>query len=155
MEICNFLRFKERNGSYTAWLAQNFFIDQTISHNGQSYPYIPIGVATNSSTRGGDRSEAVIGAGISALTLNIFSEAVEKEWLLEVRTVKVNRSNLSLGALLTVEYWAAKQVQHDTSEPIVKLQMASPIDAVSAPGGRVLNQSLVGALPSSGNLVLQ
>lgn len=155
MELCNFLRFKQRNGTYTSWLAQNFFIGQTITHNGQSYPYLPIGVATNSSTSGGDRSEAVIGAPISALSLNIFSEAADNEWLLEVRTVKVNRADLSLGALLTVEYWSAKQVQHDTNEPVVRLQLSSPLDAVRAPGGRVLNQSLVGALPISGNLTLQ
>lgn len=155
MEICNFLRFKERNGVYTSWLAQNFFIGQTITHNGQSYPYLPVGVASNSSTSGGDRSEAVIGAPISALSLNVFSEAAAAEWLLEVRTVKVNRADLSLGALLTVEYWAAKQVQHATNEPVVRLQLASPLDAIKAPGGRVLNQSLVGALPTSGNLTLQ
>jgi len=155
MEICNFLRFKIHDGSYTAWLAQNFFIGQTITHNGQQYPYLPIGVATNSSTSGGDRSEAVIGAPISALSLNVFSEAAAGEWLLEVRTVKVLRPSLTLGALLTVEYWAARQVQHDTNEPIVRLQLASPLDAISTPGGRVLNQSLVGALPTSGNLTLQ
>jgi hypothetical protein len=155
MELCNFLRFKQRDGNYTSWLAQNFFIGQTITHNGQSYPYLPIGVATNSSTSGGDRSEAVIGAPISALSLNIFSEAADNEWLLEVRTVKVNRADLSLGALLTVEYWSSKQVQHDSNEPVARLQLSSPLDAVRAPGGRVLNQSLVGALPTSGNLTLQ
>jgi len=155
MEICNFLRFKRRNGTYTDWLAQNFFIDQTITHNGQDYPYRPIAVATNSSTRGGDRSEAVIAAAVSALTLNVFSEAASKDWLLEVRSVKVNRADLSVGALLMVEYWATRQVQHDTSEPIVKLQLASPLDAVKSPGGRVLSQVLVGALPTSGNLTLQ
>lgn len=155
MEICNFLRFKTRAGAYTSWLAQNFFIGQTITHNGQQYPYRPIGVATNSSTSGGDRSEAVIGAPISALSLNVFSEAAAAEWLLEVRTVKVLRPSMTLGALLTVEYWAARQVQHDTNEPIVKLQLASPLDAISTPGGRMLSQSLVGALPTSGNLTLQ
>jgi hypothetical protein len=155
MEICNFLRFKRRNGTYTNWLAQNFFIGKTIAHNGERYPYMPVAVATGSSTRGGDRSEAVIGAPISELSLNIFSEAANADWLLEVRTVKINRSDLSLDALLTVEYWAAQQVQHDANEPIVKLQLASPLDAVSAPGGRVLSQILVGALPTSGNLVIQ
>jgi hypothetical protein len=155
MEICNFLRFKRRDGSYTAWLAQNYFIGQTITHNGQSYPHLPVAVATNASTRGGDRSEAVIAAPTSDLSLNVFSEASRDDWLLEVRSVKVNRVDQTLGVLLTVEYWATRQVQHDTSEPIVKLQLASPLDAVKAPGGRVLNQSLVGALPTSGALTLQ
>ena len=155
MEICNFLRFKRRNGTYTTWLAQNFFIGQTISHNGQDYPYRPVGVATNSSTRGGDRSEAVVAAPTSALSTNIFAEASRERWLLEVRSVKVNRADQSLGVLLTTEYWAAQQLQGDVSEPIVRLQLASPLDAVQAPGGRVLSQVLVGALPTSGNLTLQ
>ena len=155
MEICNFLRFKRRNGTYTDWLAQNYFIGQTITHNGQSYPHLPVAVATNSSTRGGDRSEAVIAAATSALTLNVFAEASQSEWLLEVRSVKVNRADQSLGSLLTVEYWATRQVQSDANEPIVKLQLASPLDAVNSPGGRMLSQVLVGALPTSGNLTLQ
>lgn len=155
MEICNFLRFKRRNGTYTDWLAQNFYPDQSITYNGVVYPFRPVAVATNSSTRGGDRSEAVIGAAVSALTLNIFSEAADNDWLLEVKSVKVNRTDFSLAALLLTEYWACQQVQHDTSEPVVRLQLASPLDAVRRPGGRVLNQSLVGALPTSGALTLQ
>lgn len=155
MEICNFMRFKQRNGAYTSWAAQNFFIGQVINHNGLEYPYRPIGVATNSSSRGGDRSEAVIGAGISELSLNVFSEAADSDWLLEVRSVKVNRATLLPDVLLQVEYWAAKQVQHEAGEPVVRLQLASPLDAVRSPGGRVLNQLLVGALPTSGALTLQ
>jgi hypothetical protein len=87
--------------------------------------------------------------------LNVFAEASQEDWLLEVRSVKVNRADQSIGVLLTVEYWATRQLQHDTSEPIVKLQLASPLDAVRAPGGRVLSQSLVGSLPISGALTLQ
>jgi len=155
MDVCNFLRFKERNGSYTPWAAQNFYPFETIVHNGVSYPFRPIAVATNSSTRGGDRSEAVIGAGMSELTLNVFSEAAAADWILEVRTVKINRADLSPGPLLLLEYWAAQQVQHEASSSVVRLQLASPLDAVRTPGGRVLSQSLVGSLPTSGTLTLQ
>jgi hypothetical protein len=155
MEVCNFLRFKRRDGTYTPWLAQNYFIGQVVAHNGQDYPYYPVAVATNSSSRGGDRSEAAIATTMSALSMNAFAEAAANEWLLEVRSVRVNRADQSLGALLTTEYWATLQVQHDTKEPVVTLQLASPLDAVRSPGGRVLSQSLVGALPTSGNLTLQ
>jgi hypothetical protein len=155
MNVCNFLRFKRRDGTYTSWLAQNYFIGQTIAYNELEYPYLGVGVATNSSTRGGDRSEAAIGAGISALSLNVFAEAARERWLLEVRTVTVNRVDNSLGPMLTLEYWAALKVQHDAKEPVVALQLASPLDAVRAPGGRVLSQRLVGALPTNGNLTMQ
>lgn len=155
MEVCNFLRFKRRDGSYAPWLGQNYFIGQVVSHNGQAYPYRAVAVATNSSSRGGDRSEAAIAAEMSTLSMNIFAEAAANEWLLEVRSVRVNRADQSLGALLTTEYWATLQVQHDSKEPVVTLQLASPLDAVRSPGGRVLSQSLVGALPTNGNLTLQ
>jgi hypothetical protein len=155
MNVCNFLRFKRRDGTYTSWLAQNYFIGQTITYNDLQYPHLAVGVATNSSTRGGDRSEAAIGAGISALSLNVFAEAARERWLLEVKTVTVNRVDQSLGPMLTLEYWAALKVQHDAKEPVVALQLASPLDAVRAPGGRVLSQRLVGALPTNGNLTMQ
>jgi len=155
MNVCNFLRFKRRDGTYTDWLAQNYFIGQVITYNGLQYPYRPVGVATTSSTRGGDRSEAAIGAGISALSLNVFAEAARERWLLEVKTVTVNRVDNSLGPMLMLEYWASLKVQHDSKEPVVALQLASPLDAVRAPGGRVLSQRLVGALPTNGNLTMQ
>jgi len=155
MELCNFLRFKRRNGLFTPWLAQNFYVGQSIDYEGGFYPYAPVAVATNASSAGGDRSEAVLGAPMSALTLNIFTEAVEEDWLLEVKTVLVNRSDLSLGPLLQSEYWATQQVQHDSSEPVVRLQLASPLDAVRNGGGRVLSQELVGSLPVTGTLTLQ
>ena len=155
MNVCNFLRFKRRDGTYTDWLAQNYFIGQTITYNALQYPYAGVGVATNSSTRGGDRSEATIGAALSALSLNIFTEAARERWLLEVKTVTVNRVDQSLGSMLTLEYWASLKVQHDSKEPVVALQLASPLDAVRAPGGRVLSQRLVGALPTNGNLTMQ
>ena len=155
MDCVNFLRFKRRDGTYTSWLAQNYYIGQVITYDGVEYPYQPVAVATNSSSRGGDRSEAALAAGASAISLNVFGEAAAEDWLLEGRTVRINRVDQSLAELLTTECWAAQQLQHDTKEPIVTLQLASPLDAVRAPGGRVLSQSLVGALPTSGNLTLQ
>jgi hypothetical protein len=155
MKFCNFLRFKRRDDTYTTWLAQNLFIGQTIAYNNLQYPFVAIGVMTNSGSRAGDRSEAMIGAALSALSLNVFAEAAKERWLLEVKTVMVNSVDNSLGQTLTVEYWAALKVQHDVTKPVVALQLASPLDAVRAPGGRVLSQRLVGALPTNGNLALQ
>lgn len=155
MDCCNFIRFKRRDGSYTQWLAQNYFVQREITYDGLEYPFRPIAVATNSSSRGGDRSEAAIAGPASDLTLNIFGEAESQDWLVEVKTVKVNRTDNSLDSLLTTEYWAIRQLQSDTREPVVTLQLASPLDAVMSPGGRVLSQSLVGSLPTSGSLIIQ
>jgi hypothetical protein len=155
MELCNFLRFKRRNGTYTTWQAQNFFPGETKVFQSISYPFIPIAVASNGSTRGGDRAEAAISAPSGPLTMNVFSEAIKEDWLLEIKTVKVNRSDFSLDALLTSELWSCSQVQYDISLDGVVLQLTSPLDSVVRLGGRFLSQKLVGALPISGNLVLQ
>jgi hypothetical protein len=155
MELCNFLRFKERGGAYTTWLAQNFFPGETKTFQSANYQFIPIAVSTNSSTQGGERSEAAISAPSNDITHNVFCEACKEDWLLEIKTVKVNLANFSLGALLTSETWACSQVQYDISLDGVVLQLASPLDSVTRIGGRVLSQKLVGALPTSGTLSLQ
>lgn len=155
MELCNFLRFKRRDGTYTNWQAQNFFPGEAKSFQSVSYPFVPIAVASNGATRGGDRAEAAISAPPGPLTMNIFGEAVKKDWLLEIKTVKVNRADFSLDALLMNELWACSHIQYDISLDGVVLQLASPLDSVVRLGGRFLSQSLVGALPTSGNLTLQ
>jgi hypothetical protein len=155
MEVCNFMRFKQRSGTYTTWAAQNFFAGELKEYSGISYRSIPIAVATNASTRGGDRAEAAISGPVEQLTLNVFAEAAEKDWLLEIKTVKINRATFALDALLSSEIWACSQVQYDSSQNGVVLQLASPLDSVTQIGGRFLSQSLVGALPSSGTLSLQ
>lgn len=155
MELCNFLRFKQRDGLYTAWAAQNLFPGESKLLDGIEYRFIPIAVATNASTRGGDRSEAAISSVASEITLNVFTEATTRDWLLEIKTVKVNRLDFSLDALLTTELWSCSQVQYDTNEEGVVLQLSSPLDSVSRLGGRFLSQSLVGSLPTTGTLTLQ
>jgi hypothetical protein len=155
MEFCNFMRFKRRNGTYTTWAAQNFFPGESKTFQSVGYQFVPIAVATNASTRGGDRSEAAISTVANELSLNVFREATKEDWLLEVKTVKVNRSNFELDALLSSEIWSCSQVQYDTSLEGVVLQLASPLDSVLTIGGRVLSQSLVGSLPTTGVLTLR
>jgi hypothetical protein len=155
MELCHFMRFKEINGPYTTWAAQNFFFGENKSYAGVQYQFIPIAVSSNAATRGGDRAEAAISSVADDITLNVFYEAYKKDWLLEIKTVKLNRSDFSIDALLMTELWATSQVQYDSDQEGVVLQLASPLDSVSRAGGRVLSQFLVGALPTSGTLSLQ
>jgi hypothetical protein len=155
MELCHFMRFKEIGGPYTTWAAQNFFVGQPKTYAGLSYQFIPIAVSSNAAVKGGDRAEAAISGPADDITLNVFNEAYAKDWLLEIKTVKLNRSDFSIDALLMTEIWAPSQVQYDSAQEGVVLQLSSPLDAVSRAGGRVLSQFLVGALPTSGTLVLQ
>lgn len=154
-DFAQFIRFKQRSGAYTAWAAQNFFIGQTVNYGGVNYEFRPVAAAITSSTSGGARSESAIGAPADALAIGAFVEAHDNDYLVEIKVVKVNQADLSLGQLLQTELWACRAVQYDESDPVVKLQLGSPLDAVRSIGSRRLSQSLVGALPSSGTLLLQ
>lgn len=155
MDLCHFLRFKLRSGTYTPWSAQNFFPlgDKELAN--VVYPYRPIAVRVNGATIGGDRSEAAISSVANELTLNVFAEAAASDWLLEIKAVKLNRASFELQTVLTEQLWACTQVQYDTSKNGVVLQLASPLDSVQQRGGRLLSQGMVGALPTTGTLTLQ
>jgi hypothetical protein len=155
MELCHFLRFKLRSGTYTTWAAQNFFPGEDKDLGGVLYPYRPVAVQTNGATLGGDRAEAAIASVANELTLNVFAQAADEDWLLEVKTVKLNRASFALQTVLTEQLWACTQVQYDSSNNGVVLQLASPLDSVQQRGGRLLSQSMVGALPTTGTLTLQ
>lgn len=155
MDICHFLRFKRRDGSYTTWSAQNFYPLEEREINGVLYPYCPIAVKSNASSGGGDRAEAAISTVSGPLTLNVFAQAASEDWLLEIKTVKLNRATFELQAVLTDQLWACVRVQYDTSQNGVVLQLSSPLDSVQRRGGRFLSQSMVGALPTTGALTLQ
>jgi len=149
--VCNFIRFKNRGGAYTSYAYQNFFVNQSRTYQNIAYSFLAFGLTGGSGKKGGDRSNNVLGCGSSAISVNIFAEACDKGWLLEVKTVEVDPITLSLQSLITSELWFASSMETDVQRTL--LQLASPLDAV---GGQVprryLSSVLVGALPTSGNL---
>lgn len=149
--ICNFIRFKNRGSSYTSYAYQNFFVNSNRSYSGVSYTFLPFGIGGGAGKKGGDRSNSVLACASNAISVNVFAEACDKGWLLEVKTVEVDPLTLSLQALISSELWFASSMESDTERTL--LQLASPLDAV---GGEVprryLSSTLVGALPTTGNL---
>lgn len=150
--ICNFIRFKNRGGSYTSYAYQNFFIGEKRTYQNVAYDFLPFGLATGAGKKGGDRSINALACPASPISVNIFAEACDKGWLLEAKIVEVDPITLSLQSLITSELWFASSMELPDAQRSV-LRLASPIDAVNGQvPQRYLSSNLVGSLPTSGNL---
>ncbi len=149
----NYVRFMENSSTATAYAYQNFSVNVTRTYSGVTYNFLPFAISTGAGSKGGDRSEAVLGAGTNDISVNIFAEAVQSRWLLELKTVSLDITDFSDDALIRSELWRVASYDMDTEKVLLKL--TSPLDAVrSDVPRRVLSTELVGALPSSGSLVV-
>lgn len=149
--ICNFARFKRPGGAYLPYAYQNFFVNQSRVYSGTSYTFVPFAFTNGASKRGGDRSNSALAAPPSPISINVFAEACDQRYLLEVHTVEVNAMTLSLQSLISRELWSVTGMEATPERAV--LQLASPLDAVEGQvPSRVLGSALVGALPTTGNL---
>lgn len=149
--VCNFIHLKERGGAFTSYAYQNFFVNEARSYQGISYRFLPFGLTTGAGKKGGDRSNNAIAAPVSPISVNIFAEACDKGWLVQVKTVEVDPITLSLQSLITEEQWFCSSLEADVQRAV--LQLASPLDAVNGQvPRRYLSSALVGSLPTTGNL---
>ena len=149
----NYARFLQADGTATAYAYQNFSINQTRTYATVTYAFAPFGYTLGAGSKGGDRSDSSLVAGLDQLTVNLFAEAVESRWLLEVKTVSLDPETFADDALVRTELWRIAQYEMDTERVILKL--SSPLDATKGDiPKRRLSTKLVGALPSTGSLVI-
>jgi hypothetical protein len=149
----NYARFLQASGTPTAYAYQNFSINQTRSYGGVTYAFAPFGYTLGAGSKGGDRSDSSLVAGLDQLAVNLFAEAVESRWLLEIKTVSIDPSDFSDDVLVRTELWRIAQYEMDTER--VVLRLSSPLDATKGDiPRRRLSTALVGALPSTGSLVI-
>lgn len=149
----NYARFLEDSSTPTVYAYQNFSVNLTRVYSGVAYSFLPFAVSTGAGSKGGDRSEAVLGAATNEISVNIFAEAVQSRWLLDLKTVSLDVTDFSDVALIRSELWRVASYDMDTEK--VMLKLTSPLDAVASDvPRRVLNTKIVGALPTSGSLVV-
>jgi len=149
----NYARFKTQDDQYTGVAYQNFSINETRTYDGVTYSFAPFGVTSGGGVRGGDRSSANLVAGADALSVNLFAEAVRLRYALEIKTVSLDPVTFADEALVAYETWRVASYELDTTK--VVLRLTSSLDAVKAQvPRRTLSTELVGALPTSGSLVL-
>jgi hypothetical protein len=149
----NYVRFKTQADAYTGTPYQNFSINEQRVYDGITYSFAPFAVSSGGGARGGDRSSASLVAGTDALSVNLFAEAVQNRYMLEIKTVSLDPLTFADEALVASEIWRVASYDMDTTR--VVLRLTSPLDAVKAQvPRRTLSTALVGALPTSGALVV-
>jgi hypothetical protein len=132
---------------------QNYFVNQTFSWNGYSYTYLPFACAAGAGSSGGERTGDTLVMGIDVLSASVASEAVSSDWRARIETVLLDPMTDAPLRAFTVEWWSCSSyVQKPDS---LQMNLRSPFDAVANQyPGRVLSQSLVGTMPSTGNVVV-
>lgn len=149
----NYARFLQANGTPTVYAYQNFSINQTRTYSSVTYQFAPFGYTLGAGSKGGDRSDSSLVASLDQLTVNLFAEAVESRWLLEIKTVSLDPETFADDVLVRSELWRIAQYEMDTERVVLKL--SSPLDATKGDiPKRRLSTKLVGALPSTGSLVI-
>lgn len=149
----NYVRFKTQADAYTGTPYQNFSINEQRVYAGVTYNFAPFAVSSGGGARGGERSSATLVAGTDALSVNLFAEAVQNRYMLEIKTVSLDPLTFADEALVASEIWRVASYDMDTTRVVLKL--TSPLDAVKAQvPRRTLSTALVGALPTSGALVV-
>ena len=133
----------------TSYRYQNFAINETRS----GYPYLPFAITTGAGSKGGDRSSARLVVAANPISVNIAAEAAQNNYFLKVRTYNVSIDTLLDDSQISEELWKVAGYEMDAERVFINL--ASPLDAVRTDAPRrVLSTELVGALPTSGSLVI-
>ena len=149
----NYVRFKTQADAYTGTPYQNFSINESRTYSGVTYSFAPFAISSGGGARGGERSSASLVAGTDAISVNLFAEAVQNRYMLEIKTVSLDPLTFADEALVASEIWRVASYDMDPTRVVLKL--TSPLDAVKAQvPRRTLSTALVGALPTSGALVV-
>jgi hypothetical protein len=149
----NYSRFLTSAGVATAYAYQNFSINQPRIYGGVTYQFAPFAYTLGAGSKGGDRSDSSLVAGLDPISVNLFAEAVENRYLLEVKTVSLDPETFADDALIRAELWRVAQYEMDAERVILKL--SSPLDATKNDiPKRRLTTGIVGALPSTGNVMI-
>ena len=154
LAIGTFLSLLTRKGAPTGFNFQNFFAKETRSYNSRDYTYAAFGFSGGTvDLMAGNVSASLVFA-VNQLDLSVFKQAADDYWLASIRTVWLDPDTLVETSTFSEEVYGIIGLEHDTSRLSVRL--GSPLDAISqnAPR-RSLNQRIVGALPSTGNISLR
>lgn len=159
IRVAQYARFMTKDGTLIPDFAfQNFFVDEERNWEGTNYAF---GAFLFNGSLGGGAGESK-DAGIlgtpNSLTVPVFSEAVEKFWLVEIKRVGIgydeDLQQFAEDSTLTTEIWDCSAMPRDNDKIVIRL--GDPFDAVKAQiPRRRLTASLVGSLPSTGNISLQ
>ena len=147
--FCNYVTLLQSNSTPTSYKFQNFSVNEPR----RGFDYLPFAITTGAGTRGGDRSSARLVVAANQISVNIAAEASQNNYFLQVETFSLNIETLADSSQISTEVWRVAGYEMDTER--VFLNLTSPLDAVRTDAPRrVLSTELVGALPTSGSLIV-
>jgi hypothetical protein len=148
-----YLKLLLPDGADSQYSFQNFFQGETRSYDGDSYIFGAFGFSGGTLDLEGGNISASLVFSLNELSLSVFTQAANDQWLAQIRTVWLEPDTLNETSQHSEELYAVTGINHDNSQLSVRL--GSPLDAVQANlPRRVLTTSLVGELPSTGQINL-
>jgi hypothetical protein len=132
---------------------QNFFQGETRTYGGIQYNFASFGYSGNTTDLQAGNINASLVFSMNELVLNMATEAADNRWIVNVQTVWLDPETLLEQANYTTDVFMVTAFEHDHQR--LNMTLSSPLDAISgdAPRRR-LTESLVGALPSTGQVQL-
>lgn len=151
--IGTYLEFLTFEGESTGHLFQNFFPGEARPWLGKDYLFAGFGYSGTSIDLQGGNIDASLVFAVNELTLNHAKLAADEGWVAKIATVFLdNESFLETKEFQTDEF-SVTGFEHDSIR--LQLRLSSPLDSVNGDiPRRRLVEKLVGALPSSGNIIL-
>ncbi len=141
--------FIELDGNYY----QNFFQNERVGWEGNTYMFAGFGYSGSSVDLEGGNLETQLVFSLNELTLNMAKKAADERQIVVVKTVWLDPANFDPKSNYMKDTFMVTGFEHDNSR--LGLRLSSPMDAISADvPRRRLTESLVGALPSTGEVQL-
>ena len=149
--IGTYIAFQDRNGNDLTQNFQNFHAGETRTYGGRDFIFSSFGFSGASVDVEAANIQASLIFPISTLGISLFQDFADQFAVVLVQTVWLDPDTLQETATNLTEVYAITAFSHNNSR--ITLQLGSPLDAVTqnVPRRR-LNQSMVGALPSTGNV---
>lgn len=155
--IAHYVRFRLREGGYVpARSYQNFFVGETRTYSGADYQFAPFLLHGGSSNRTADQGQASLLMEPNEISVNLMTEAVGSNWLVEANTVYITADEgvaFTEEGLIASELWSCSGYRQERG---LSLILSAPLDAARAQAPtRALSSRLVGSLPATGQIFSQ
>ena len=151
--IGTYIEFLTFEGESTGLMFQNFFPGEARPWEGKEYLFAGFGYSGTSIDLQGGNIDASLVFAVNDLTLNHAKLAADEYWVAKISTVFLDNESLLETEKFQTDEFGVTGFEHDSLR--LQLRLSSPLDSV---GGdiprRRLIEKLVGALPSSGNILL-
>ena len=145
--IGNYVTFSDTAGIKKRY--QNFFSQGEATLEGEKYQLLPFLYQGATKTKNGDNISSQLILPTNQLTLAWTRDAVNNNWVVEVRTYQLTDSYTPITPPLGQEIWLCTGMSYSTQS--TQLELSSPLDAIQAtvPNLRFTAKQ-VGALPTTG-----